>query len=181
VTVHYAEKALAGVPSTAFTFVRAAYFMENLLGFANAMKADGVLPVFGGGEAHPFDMVATKDIALVAADALTTPPVATEIIELAGPTPYSFADAAAAASEILGRPVKALPLPIDDMVPTLMSFGLSANFAGLTRELSEGFAAGRILFDGKGRAVLDPSPGGAVPEWRAFRSATLVIPMTAAT
>jgi uncharacterized protein YbjT (DUF2867 family) len=153
VTVHYAEKALAGVPSTVFTFVRAAYFMENILGFAHAMKTDGVVPVFGGGEAHAFDMVATRDIALVAADALTAPPVATEIIELTGPAAYSFADAAAEASKILGRPIKPVPLPLDAMVPTLMSFGMSANFAGLTREVSEGFSAGRIRFDGKGRAL----------------------------
>jgi uncharacterized protein YbjT (DUF2867 family) len=153
VTVHYAEKALAGVAGATFTFLRAAYFMENILGYAQAMKSDGVVPVFGGGETYPFDMVATKDIGLVAADALVAPPAATEIIELTGPATYSFADAAAEATKILGRQVVPVPLPIEAMVPTLMSFGMSANFAGLTREVSEGFGAGRIRFDGKGRAI----------------------------
>jgi uncharacterized protein YbjT (DUF2867 family) len=58
VTVHRAEAAFRGISGTAFTILRAAYFMENILANAAAIK-DGVLPVFGGGESYPFPMVAT--------------------------------------------------------------------------------------------------------------------------
>jgi uncharacterized protein YbjT (DUF2867 family) len=148
---HYGEVAL-GKLAAKLTFVRAAYFMENILGNAVPMKSDGVLPVFGGGESYPFPMVATRDIGDTAADALLAPPSATQWIELRGPRDYSYVDAAAAVSQILGRTVKATPLPIDAMVPTLTKLGMSANFAGLFREMVEAFGKG-LGFEGKGRAV----------------------------
>jgi uncharacterized protein YbjT (DUF2867 family) len=153
VTPHRAERAFRAVPGTVFTLLRAAYFMENFLGSAQPMKDSGVLPAFGGGETHAFPMVATKDIGLTAAAALMAPPPATEIIELSGPKEYSFVDAAAEASEILGRTVKATPVPLDALVPTLTQLGFSADFAGLFREMLEGLGTGLVRFDGKGRAV----------------------------
>jgi uncharacterized protein YbjT (DUF2867 family) len=152
VTVHYAETTLPKAAATRFTFLRAAYFMENILTNASAMKQDGVLPVFGGGESHPFPMVATRDIGDTAADALLASPAATQWIELSGPREYSFVDAAAAASRILGRTVKATAVPLDAMVPTLTRFGFSENVAGLYREMIAALGAG-LGFEGKGRAV----------------------------
>lgn len=153
VITHYAEKNLPKASSTVFTFVRAAYFMENILGNAWPMKNDGVLPVFGGGESFPFPMIATHDIGRVAAEALLAAPSSHEVIELSGPREYSLADAAAAASSILGRPVKAVVLPIDQMVPTLTQFGFSTNVAGLYREMTEGLGKGLVRFEGKHRSV----------------------------
>ena len=152
VTVRYAETTLPKAGATKFTFVRAAYFMENILANAYPMKNDGVLPVFGGGETYPFPMVATRDIGDVAADALLAAPSATQVIELQGPREYSFADAAAAASKILGRPVKATPVPLEATVPTLTKLGFSENVAGLYREMITAFASG-VGFEGKGRSV----------------------------
>jgi len=153
-TVRYAETKLpAASPKTAFTFLRAAYFMENLLGFAHPMKADGVLPVFGGGESHPFPMVATRDIGRAAAEALLAPPAATEIVELSGPKEYSYADAASEASKALGKPVKATPLPIDGLVPALRATGMSEDMAKLYREMVEAFGSGRARFEGTHRSV----------------------------
>jgi len=102
-------------------------------------------------------MVATRDIGDVAADALLAPPAATQWIELSGPKEYSFADAAAAATKILGRPVKATPVPLDAMVPTLTKFGFSENVAGLYREMTTAFAGG-LGFEGTGRAVRGKVP-----------------------
>lgn len=153
VITHYAEQTLPKVAGSTFTFVRAAYFMENLLGNAHPMKADGVLPVFGGGEGYPFPMIATRDIGEVAAEALLAPPKEHAWIELSGPREYSMADAAAIAGKLLGREVKPLVLPLDAMVPTLTQFGLSANVAGLYREMTEGMGKGLVTFEGKGRAV----------------------------
>lgn len=153
VSTHVAERALSQVEGTRFTFVRAAYFMENILANAHPMKNDGVLPVFGGGAGFAFPMVATHDIGLVAAAALASPPSATEIVELSGPREYSFEDAAASAAAILGRAVKAVDVPLEAVVPTLTGFGFSANVAGLYREMIEGLGSGRVRYDGKGRSV----------------------------
>jgi uncharacterized protein YbjT (DUF2867 family) len=154
VTTHVAEQELGHLAGTRCTFVRAAYFMENVLGFAHPMKVDGVLPVFGGGNEYPFPMVATADIGRVAAEALLAPaPSKNQVIELSGPREYSFDDAAREASRILGRSVKATPLPIDAMVPTLTSIGFSADVAGLFREMTEAFGSGRARFEGGHRTV----------------------------
>jgi uncharacterized protein YbjT (DUF2867 family) len=155
VTTHVAEKALSAIPGTRATFIRAAYFMENLLAYAAAMKKDGILPVFGGGADVRFPMIATRDIGIVAAEVLASggPSSPTEIIELQGPTEYSFDDAASTASKIIGREVKTHTLPIDALVPTLTSFGMSVNVAGLYREMTEGLGKGKVRFDGSGRPV----------------------------
>jgi uncharacterized protein YbjT (DUF2867 family) len=148
--LHYAEQQLATLPQTRSTFVRAAYFMENVLGYAHAMKTDGVLPVFGGGEAYPFPMVATPDIGRVAAEVLLAgAPAANAVVELSGPKEYSFVDAAAAASEILGRKVTATALPIETLVPTFTSFGMSQPMASLYEEMIVAFGKG-LGFEGKG-------------------------------
>jgi uncharacterized protein YbjT (DUF2867 family) len=145
---HYGEVTL-GKGSTKLTFLRAAYFMENILANAYPMKTDGVLPVFGGGETYPFPMVATRDIGELAAEALLAPAAATRVLELSGPKEYSFNDAAGAASDILGRPVKTVVLPIEQVVPTLTQFGFSTNVAGLYREMIAAFGTGLATFEGK--------------------------------
>jgi len=162
VITHHAEMTLPKAAGTKFTFVRAAYFMENVLNFAQAIKNDGMIPVFGGGEGHPFAMIATRDIGEVAADALLSPSQIHQWIELSGPKEYSFNDAAAEASAILGRPVKATPLPIDAMAPTMMQFGVSANVAGLYREMTEALGSGLVRFEGSKRSMRGKVPLGDV-------------------
>jgi uncharacterized protein YbjT (DUF2867 family) len=156
-SVHFAEQVLSGLPETRFTFIRAAYFMENFLASVHPMKADGVLPVFGGGEAYPFEMVATKDIGAFAAQALLAPPAATQIIQLHAAQTYSHVDVARESSKLLGREVVATPLPIEAMIPAFMSFGISEDVAKLYRELTEGTQKGRVAYDGKGRTVPAPT------------------------
>lgn len=152
VSVHVAERIL-GETRAKLTSVRAAYFMENILAYAHPIKADGVLPVFGGGESYPFPMIATQDIGEVAAGALRAGASGAGIIELSGPAEYSFEDAAREASAVVGRPVKATALPIDGMVPALTGLGFSANVAGLYREMTEAFGRGAVRFQGAGRSV----------------------------
>jgi uncharacterized protein YbjT (DUF2867 family) len=147
VTAHNTEETLKKT-KTPFTFVRAAYFMENVLNYAHPIKGDGVLPVFGGGESYPFPMVATRDIGRVAAEALLSPVTQTRVIELSGPQEYSLEDAASEASKIVGKPVKATALPIDALVPGLTQLGFSENVAKLYREMTEAFGSGKVGFEG---------------------------------
>jgi uncharacterized protein YbjT (DUF2867 family) len=149
VITHYGETTLSKGAGTTFTFLRAAYFMENILNFAHPIKNDGVLPVFGGGESYPFSMVATRDIGETAANALLSPPSAHDWIELSGPKEYSFEDAATAASSIVGRAVKATAVPLEAMAPTMMSFGVSENVAKLYQEMTAAFGAGIAKWEGK--------------------------------
>ena len=157
-SVHHAELALRGVAGTAFTFLRAASVMENALMNTYAMKTDGIYPVFGGGENSPFPQVATKDIGRTAIDVLLDPPSATQVIELSGPREYSPKDVASEASRILGRPIRTVVLPLDSLVPTLMKFGLSRNFAELYLEMTIGLVSGQVRFEGTHRSIRGSTP-----------------------
>lgn len=144
VSVHVAEKLLAEV--TQLTAVRAAYFMENWAG-ALGMLAQGALPTFiPRGLVIP--MVATRDIGKAAAAALLEGPRGDVRIELAGPRDYSADDVAAALTTLTGRPVAAADAPLDAVVPTFTSFGLSPAFAGLFREMYAGLISGRVAWQG---------------------------------
>ena len=48
------------------------------------------------------------------------------------------------------------------MVPTLIGFGFSPDLAGLYREMTEGFASGRIVFEGTHRTLRGATPLEAV-------------------
>jgi uncharacterized protein YbjT (DUF2867 family) len=151
-TVHFAEQRLAKTPAKT-TFVRAAYFFENWASVLGA-AAQGKLPTF-----IPPDlvvpMVATKDIGLVAAKALLEPPAGkSEIIELAGPRDYSSREIAAVLTKILGKPVEVAAAPLEAVVPTFTSFGISPNIAGLFQEMYDGIAKGLVTFEGKGTRLV---------------------------
>ena len=162
VTVNYAERALTKLSGIRFTFVRAAYFMENLGGLLGAVQHAGVLPSLTS-PTTAFPMVATRDIGEVAAQALKSPPAETQIIELAGPQDYSFTDAAAAFAQALGKPVSAVPVPPAGIVPALTQAGVGEEMAGLMREMAVGMDAGRVAFAGGAvRAVRGKVPLAAV-------------------
>lgn len=154
VSAHDAEQALSAV--TDLTAVRAAYFMENWLG-ALAMLPQGVLPTFAAPD-KAFPMVATADIGRTAANALLEGPQQQARIELSGPREYSPNDVAALLAELTGKPVAASFAPIEAVVPTFTSFGLSPQVAELFRELYQGLASGRIAWTGAGRSVRGSVP-----------------------
>lgn len=139
-------------PATRFSFLRAPYFMDNLLALAPALHA-GVLPVFGGDASQPFPMIAARDLGALAAAALLDPPAASELLEARGPRDHSYTDAAALAASVLGHPVAPLMIPLTEVVPTLTRYGYSASVAGLFRELFEALARGEIRYENRGRAV----------------------------
>lgn len=141
-SVHNAEQQLraAGLPAT---FVRAAYFVENWAAVVPAVKSDGVLPSFLAAGAS-ISMVSTPDIGKTVARALLEGPRGVRVIELSGPSDASPNDVAAAFSRILGKPVKVVEAPLDAVVPTFTSFGISSNVAGLFREMYEALAKGKL-------------------------------------
>lgn len=147
VTLHYAEQTLGKLSGIRFTFVRAAYFLENLGSVLGAIQHASILPSLSN-PATAFAMVATRDIGEVAAQALLHPPAASQIIELAGPQEYSFSEAAAAFSQALNKQVNVVAVPPEGIVPALTQAGLGEEMAGLMREMAVGMDAGRVAFAG---------------------------------
>lgn len=147
-SVHYAEKVLAatGLP---VTFVRAGYFIENWASVLPVVKKDGVLPSFlAGGLAVP--QVSTRDIGLVAAQALLAGPTGerVRVLELGGPVDADAGDVAAALSRLLARPVSVVAAPLSAIVPTFTSFGISEDVAALYRDMYEGLNNGTVAWQG---------------------------------
>ena len=146
--LHAGEEALraTGLP---VTFVRPAYFLENWCAVLPVAVKDGVLPSFlPATTGQP--MVAVRDIGPVAAQALLDGPRGTRVIELAGPREVSPEDIAATAARLLQRPVKVAEAPLEAVVPTFTSFGISANVAGLFQQLYQGMRSGKVAFQGQG-------------------------------
>jgi uncharacterized protein YbjT (DUF2867 family) len=150
-TLTSGERALwsGGVPMTS---VRAAYFVENWGAVLPAAKKDGVLPSFIPGDLVT-PMVSTSDIGVMAAEALLDGPRGERIIELAGPEDLTPREIAAHVSTIVGKSVQLLELPLDAVVPTFTSFGISSDISTLYREMYEGIRSGHVSFEA-GRAEL---------------------------
>jgi uncharacterized protein YbjT (DUF2867 family) len=143
VTTHNAEQQLRA-SGLAATFVRAGYFVENWGTVVPAVRSDGILPSFIPADRR-IAAVSTPDIGHEVAQSLLEGPRGVRTIELSGPSDVSPSDVAAALSRILGKPVKVMEAPLDAVVPTLTSFGISENLAGLFRELYAGLANGKIV------------------------------------
>jgi uncharacterized protein YbjT (DUF2867 family) len=141
--LHVAEREIAATGTT-LTAIRAAYFMENWAS-ALGMLGQGVLPTFLP-PAVPLPQVATRDIGLTAAAALAEPPRASQVIQLSGPRDDSPDDVAAALSALTDKAVTAQQAPLDAVVSTFTSFGLSTAIAELFREMYAAIASGRVAF-----------------------------------
>ncbi len=145
--LHRAEADLAAT-GTALTAIRAAYFQENW-GSSLGMLAQGVLPTFIPSDVR-YPQVATRDIGRTIASALVEGGTAgtKQVIELAGPRDYTGAEVAATLATITGKPVAVQNAPLEAVVPTFTSFGLSAPVADLFREMYAGIASGRVAYEG---------------------------------
>lgn len=114
-------------------------------------KKDGVLPSFLAAHKR-IPAVGTRDIGKAIARALLDGPRGVRVIELAGPADVSPEDVAVTLSRLLGKKINVAEAPLEAVVPTFTSFGISANIAGLFREMYQGMAEGRIA----------PEPGAEV-------------------
>lgn len=146
-TLHDAEARLAKTKAK-LTFVRAGYFLENFDATAAATKA-GKLPSFLPADLR-FPVVTTRDIGVVAAKALLEGPPAkdVDVIELAGPRDLTTREIAAIFAKKVGHDVAVEEHPLDAVVPTFTSFGLSAHIAGLYAEMYDGIRKGKVTFEG---------------------------------
>ena len=141
VGLHVAEETFRREKATAWTFLRAGYFMENL-GASFATLPQGFIPSFLPASLG-IDMIATVDIGKQAAALLVEGGKGTEVVQLGGP-PISMNDVAAAIGRITGKPVRVQEAPLDAVVPTFTGLGMPKDLAELYREMLEGFTVGRI-------------------------------------
>lgn len=149
--LYHAEQALSGLPNTAVTFLRAAYFIENL-GGSLGMLGQGIFPTFFPKD-FAFPMVATHDIAQAAVTALLEGPSKEKVIELSSGT-YSMSDVAKVLSSITGKTIQVAENPLEAMVGFLTSIGLSADLANHYREMTDAIVRKHVAFTGTHRTLV---------------------------
>jgi uncharacterized protein YbjT (DUF2867 family) len=145
VGLHNLEKKLEGIPGLNALFLRAGYFMENLLPQVGVIKSMGSM---GGPvkEDLPLPMIATRDIGAVAADALLKLNFAGKSAhELQGARDVTYAEVAKIVGAAIGKPDLAyMPIPAAQLKPVLMQMGMSSNMADLLLELADALNSGHM-------------------------------------
>jgi uncharacterized protein YbjT (DUF2867 family) len=105
----------------AYTFLRPNLFMQGLLGFRASIVAEGRF-FAAAGDAR-ISAVDVRDIAAVAAAALTEPGHEGRTYDITGPEALTHAEMAERLSAALGRRVEFVDIPPDAMRQALIGFG----------------------------------------------------------
>ncbi|MFC4670515.1 SDR family oxidoreductase [Seohaeicola nanhaiensis] len=126
-----------------WTFVQPTYFMQNLLWQAGSVAKTGVYHDDLGG---PVAWIDARDIAAVAAEALTGAGHEGKTYGLTGPEALTGVDIAAILSDVTGRSVICAPLSAEDSKATMIAGGMQGEVAAAMVELAsiapKGYLAG---------------------------------------
>jgi uncharacterized protein YbjT (DUF2867 family) len=117
----------------AWTFVQPGFFMQNLLMYAPSIREKGefYMPL-GEGKVGWID---ARDIAAVAARALTTPGHENRAYPVTGPQALSGAEVAAALSAAAGRTVRYVAISLQQAKQAMTSMGVPESLADAMNEL----------------------------------------------
>jgi uncharacterized protein YbjT (DUF2867 family) len=138
VGLHNLEQKLGGVVGLNALYVRAGYFMQNLLPQIGVIQNFGVL----GGPLRsdlPLAMIATRDIGDWAAEELLRLSfTGKQARELLGPRDLNYREVASVIGKAIGKPnLTYSQFPPQLIKPALLQSGMSSSMADLSLEMSE--------------------------------------------
>jgi uncharacterized protein YbjT (DUF2867 family) len=143
VGLHNLEKKIGAVAGVNALYLRAGYFMENIL------PQVGVIQSFGNMAGPlrpdlPVAMIATRDIGAFAAEALLKLDFqGKRTHELLGARDVTYAEVAKTIGAAIGKPSLAyMQLPAAQLKPALTQMGMSSSMADLLLEMSEALNSG---------------------------------------
>jgi len=156
--LHAQAQRLRTLDGTNLLILRAGSFFENFYASLDLIKHEGV----NGDSVAPdvrIPMIATRDIAAVAAEALQTRNWTGVVVrELLGPRDLSYAEATTIIGERIGRPDLAYVQFSDaDMVAALTGLGFAEDFANLHVELNQALSDGTTV-SREGRTAANTTP-----------------------
>jgi uncharacterized protein YbjT (DUF2867 family) len=140
-----------GRTGAAVTNLRPAFFMENFLEHLESIRAQGAiyLPCAG---TTTVEMIATADIAAEAARILREKEwPGRRVVELAGPAPLTFDDAARRIGKAIGRAVRHVAITPEQARVAMGDMGLPAGTVESFVEMYAALESGRIAPDGTPR------------------------------
>ena len=146
VGLHNLEQKLNGVANLNALYLRAGYFMENLLPQVSVIRNFGLV----GGPLRAdlrLPMIATRDIGSVTAELLRKPDFAgKEARELLGQRDLTYLEVTSVIGKAIARPNLAyMQLPAQQLKPTFVQMGMSSNMADLLLEMSEALNSGHMV------------------------------------
>lgn len=143
--LHAQEERLRKIPGANILLLRPASFFENCFAMLPLFRAQGI---FGDGLAAnlPMPMVATRDIAAIAAEALRRRDWSGVVVrELLGPRDITMQEIARLFGTRIGQPELAyVPFSNEEVIAGLIAAGFSESFAHLYAEMINILNEGRI-------------------------------------
>jgi uncharacterized protein YbjT (DUF2867 family) len=118
----------SGLP---YTFLRPQSFMQNTLATARTVASQGKL-----------GMIDARDIGEVVAKVLTEEGHEGKVYTLTGPAAISFYDVAEALSEVLGKEVRYVPVPLENAKEAMLSMGIPEWKADALNEYAKAHSEG---------------------------------------
>jgi uncharacterized protein YbjT (DUF2867 family) len=144
--VHSLEQKLNKLNGLNALYLRAGYFMENLLPQVTVIQNFGL--VAGPLRANlPVSMIATRDIGSVAAELLLKLDFSgKQARELLGQRNLTYSEVASVIGKAIAKPNLAyMQLPAQQLKPALVQMGMSSNMADLLLEMSEALNSGYMV------------------------------------
>jgi uncharacterized protein YbjT (DUF2867 family) len=146
VGLHNPEQKPNGITGLSAVYLRAGYFMENLLPQAEVIRNFGTM----GGPLRAdlgVPMIATRDIGAAAAELLKKRDFAgKQARELLGQRDLAYREAAPVIGKATGKPdLPYVQLPPQQLKPVLTQMGMSANMADLLLEMTEALNSGHMV------------------------------------
>ena len=139
------ERALGSLPMPV-AFLRAGWFMENLMWDIALARATGVVPSFLQPLDKPVPMVATADVGRMAAELLQQEWRGVRVVELEGPVRITPNEIAAVMSAVFNRPVAMEAVPRDTWESLFRRQGMKHPEPRM--RMLDGFNEGWIEFEG---------------------------------
>ena len=142
--LHMMEESFSQLPMPV-TFLRPGWFMENHAGDVSSAISEGIIHSYLQPIEHAIPMIATKDIGALAGTLLLESWSGKRVVELAANTRVSSADVAATLTDILGKPIKAEPVPRARWEEVFRAQGMKNPTPRI--QMIEGFNEGWIEFE----------------------------------
>ena len=137
------------------TILRPAWFIDNAAWDVASARDTGLIHRFLQPTDKAFPMVAAKDVGRLAAKLIREDWTGTRIVELEGPGRMTSNDLAQSFTRVIGKPVRAVPVPRESWAALFRSQGMR-NPEPRMRML-DGFNEGWIEFEGGGSKAIKGS------------------------
>ncbi len=143
--LHVLEERFSRIPKLNALFLRAGYFMENLLAQPGIIKSFGMMagPVSAD---LALPVIATHDIAAAASDALAKLDFrGHQTRELQGQRDLNYLEMAKVIGAAIGIPnLNYVQLPAEQVIQAMTQMGMSKNMATLICEMADGLNGGHV-------------------------------------